>query len=259
MQKKSGHVLLCALALVILTTPGMLLAQESEGRLAEEWKMTVKSGHQAEFETALKAHMAVRKDNGDSRQWDVYTPVTGENLNDYVIRACCFNWADFDGFTAWDKNKPTVMQDWFANVDMHVEHYAHFFEEIDMDNSHWPDDGKTAAYVGVTEFYIAPGAASEFATARGEMSQVAINQGWATPDHQWVWGDQIGGKPTNFLAVGFENYADMAPGEQSFFEFLAEKMGAEMAANLLNKFSSSTHGSEYTIYQHRTDLSTSMD
>ena len=53
------------------------------------------------FEAALKAHMAKRVEMGDARSWQVYQAVTGDEMNNYVIRSCCHSWADKDSYQAW--------------------------------------------------------------------------------------------------------------------------------------------------------------
>ena len=92
------------------------------------------------------------------------------------------------------------------------------------------------------------------------MSQVAINQGWGTSDRSWIWTSTIGGKERNAIVVPHKNFADMAPGEESFYEFLSKHMGSEEAAgDLLKKFSSATWGTEFTIWEHLPGLSMSQD
>ena len=92
------------------------------------------------------------------------------------------------------------------------------------------------------------------------MSQIAINQGWASADRNWVWLTSIGGKASQSIVVPYKNYADMAPGEQSFFEFLVKQLGSEEAAGeLMNAFSSATQSTEYTVWELQPDLSMSED
>jgi hypothetical protein len=243
--------------LLFFTAPAALMAQETAGNLSESWTMTVKRGQQAAFETALKNHVKVRSESGDPRNWQVYVPVTGTEMSRYVIRACCFTWADQDTFTSWTMNTPSVMGDWYANVDQYVESYAHYFSQVDLDNSHWVSADQPVSLIGVTDYQVAAGKALKFAAARQEVSQIALNQGWAA-DHHWAWMEQIGGKPMVSLAIPFENYAAMATPGQDFMTFVAEKKGAEAAAALFRRFASGISGSQYTIWMHRPDLSMSV-
>lgn len=81
------YSILCLLLLI----PGWCVAaDEKEPTLiADSWTMVPKAGHEDQFETALKEHLAMRSEKGDSRQWMTYTPVTGSDLNHYVVRSCC--------------------------------------------------------------------------------------------------------------------------------------------------------------------------
>lgn len=232
-------------------------AQAMPGTLAEEWYMTVKDGHQLDFENALRAHAKVRRDNGDPRRWDVYTAVTGDDLNTYILRACCFTWKDQDAYLAWEDSQPAVMSDWVSNAHPHVEKYAHYFDDMDLANSHWPDDDKPVNYLGVMEYFVAAGHGATLSAARSEISQIALNQGWSAAGHRWAWTERIGGEAMTALAVPFENYAAMQPGGETFVEFLIDHLGEEAAMELQRKFASSISASKYTIWRYRSDLAPS--
>jgi hypothetical protein len=259
MKKPLIFKLACTALLLLLTVPGPITADETP-KLSETWAMTVKSGHEADFEAAFKAHGAVRAgEHQDPQEWDMFSPVTGSDFRTYVLRSCCFDWADLDANEAWSNENPEVMQDWFANVHPHVESYAHFFWELDTANSHWGKSGEAFKFIGVTGWDLIPGHADDFTKAKEKISQIAINNGWATEDRAWGWSTRIGGKSHVSLAVPYSSYADMAPGEESFFEFLTKHMGAEGAAELMEQFTSSVHKSSYTIWRHRPDLASSSE
>jgi hypothetical protein len=253
MKKKAIALIISVLA---LSFSSGIFAQQTQGTLAESWAMTIKKGEQANFEAAFKAHAAVRKQAGDPRQWDVYVPVTGDNMAVYGIRTCCFTWADQDAYTEWERTHPEVMADWGSNVDQYVAHYGHYFSEVDLDHSHWGDSGQAIKYVGVTNYTIEPGKGAAFNAARAELSQIAINQGWAE-NHRWAWMDQVGGEPVVSLAVPFANFADMGDDEQTFRSFLVEQAGEEGAEELMERLGDSIESSNYEIWAHRPDLSTS--
>jgi hypothetical protein len=150
------------------------------------------------------------------------------------------------------------MEDWNKNVQDHLESVSHYYYEMDTANSVWTDT-QSPHMIGVTEFAIAAGKIAQFHAARAELSQVAINQGWAANGEKWSWFDRVGGSPMSGLAIPFDNFADMAAGEQSFGAFLSSKMGEEKAAELMAEFSSSVSSSSYMIWVHRPDLSVSKD
>jgi hypothetical protein len=125
---------------------------------------------------------------------------------------------------------------------------------------HWSEGAGSSRLFGVTEWTIKGGHAADFAAAREKMSQVAIDQGWATADRNWLWARTIGGRETQSIVIPYRNYAAMTPGDESFYAFLAKQLGSEEAASELFKtFSGATWGSEYTVWEHRPDLSMSED
>jgi hypothetical protein len=244
---------LLLLALLLALLPQAVLAQAPTGSLAEDWTLTVKSGHKAQFEAALRDYVDLGKKHNDPR------PDTGSEMTRYVARSCCYNWADQDAYASWQGQNPKVDEFWHSNVAEHIESMSHYYFEMDLANSHWPENLTAPAMVGVTEFSIATGKVAQFHAARAELSQIAINQGWSAAGNHWSWFDRIGGSPSVDLAIPFENYADMASDRQPFATFLTEKMGAEKAAVLMEKISSGVTSSTYTIWVHRPDLSSSKD
>jgi hypothetical protein len=131
---------------------------------------------------------------------------------------------------------------------------------VDWSNSHWNEGADSSRLYGVTEWAIKGGHGAGFAAAREKMSQIAINQGWANTERNWAWMTTVGGRSTESIVIPYKNYADMAPGEESFFQFLSKHLGSEEAAgDLLKSLSAASWGSSYTVWEHRPDLSMSKD
>ena len=57
------------------------------------------------------------------------------------------------------------------------------------------------------------------------------------------------------IVSSYSSYADMAPPEQSFTEFLSEKVGEEEARKILSDFSANFTKSDYSVWQHQEALS----
>lgn len=241
--------------LAFMLLPISLFAQESSPNLVESWEFVPKPGHQADFEAAFREHAAVRVEAGDPRAWDVYVPEVGDALDTYAVRHCCFAWADQDAYQEWNIEHPEIFKHWNDTVAPHVGSISHYYYEMDFANSHWPEGIGTPHLVGVTRFSIAPGKAAQFHAARSEISQIALNQGWSAAGNHWGWYDRVGDEPVAGIAIPFDNFADMTPGEQQFSAFLVEHMGEESAAALMERLSSSISGSSYTIWVHRYDMS----
>jgi hypothetical protein len=133
-------------------------------------------------------------------------------------------------------------------------------ESTDYENSHWPQDGSASGpYFGVTTWKLKMNAGSGGRDARVKISQAAIESGWGDQGRQWLWISRIGGEPTLMLVNSFENYADMAPPEPNFYDFMSETMGKEELDALFQEFGSDFASADYTIWMYEEDLSTPGD
>jgi len=254
-MKKS---LLIAFSAVLLLPLGLVAqedgADEAPQPLSDVWMIVPKAGMEAEFTAAAAAEVAAQAEAGSSRSWQAFRPVVGHNLNVVQYRHCCFDWADVDVLVAED-TKLGLNDSWNENVDPYVEHYHHYYERNDWENSHWPAEGTNGPYYGVTGWSIKQGAGPAGGQAKDKMSQLALNDGWANADNNWLWLSRVGGKPKIAIVSSYENYADMAPPEQSFFEFASEKLGAEEAGAMFSDFGNGFTDSDYTIWVRDESLS----
>lgn len=243
--------------LAALLLPVGVVAQESEAPppLTDVWMMVAKAGMEPQFEDAIAAHMAFRAEKNDSRKWQTFTPVIGDKLNLYQFRACCFDWADEDAYGAEAEDKG-FGKNWNENVHQYVDHYHHYLNRTDWENSYWPDEGTDGPYFGVTTWVLKEDAPSAAGKARKQMSQLAKDGGWGEKGSPWLWLHQIGGKDKLSLVSSKSSFADMAPPEQSFYEFASQQLGSEKKADaMFEQFSSGLASSDYTIWKRRKDLS----
>ncbi len=220
--------------------------------------MVPKADMYDEFEAALADYMEWRAGEGDSRVWSVFTPAIGHNLGVYQFRACCFEWADQDPYNA-EALERGYGEKWAETVDQYVDHYHRYMEFVDWQHSHWPDDDSTdGPYFGVTtwSWKIGAGTGSDSNDARKKMSSMALESGWGEAGNNWLWLRRIGGKPMLMVVSPYSNYADMAPPEKSFFDFISEQMGSEEEADaLFDTFGSGFADQDYTVWRYREDLS----
>ena len=259
MKRTSFLVSLAGIA--ALTLPLSLVAQEDGDApppLSDVWVMVVKPGMMAEFNEAMATHVQFRKDAGESRTWDAFRVAVGHNMTPIGVRSCCFEWADLDVFEA-ENEALGLTANFNENVGRYVEHFHHYFERSDWANSHWPDTGTGGPYYAVTSWVDKAGSGPEAAAAREAMSQFAKNEGWADEDNNWLWYSRVGGNEITSLVSSYDNYADMAPPEQSFFEYAAEKLGEEEAGKMFKAFGSGFEDSDYTIWKYDESISTPKD
>lgn len=250
MQRQKSLTALVALSLLFASVSAHA-QDESPPNVADLWVVTVDYANAAAFEEAFKTHGVARKEAGDPRSWQVYTAAAGGELNTYSIYSCCFKWADADAYDEWTLDSG-IMGHWNEQVAQYVDDYRHQFQVVDLDNSNWPDDASAYNYFGVTSWQPKPGAENSRQAALKAFTAVAKENGWSRP---WSWSYGVGGDAEMILVSPYVNYADMEPPEQSFFEFVAEHLGAEEAARLFGDFGNSFWSSEYTIYLLRRDLS----
>ena len=258
---KKATILAGLAAFLALGLPlhGVADEHETPGPLTDVWYMVPKQGMEAEFEAAVKEHVRFRVDSGETQEWSIYVPVIGHNMSIYQFRSCCHTFADLDTFQAEAMEKGLGAH-WNENVHQYVDHYHHYLERNDWEHSHMPEDGGPYKYYGVTSRVWKQGAGPGPNEARKQFSKIAKEQGWADDDHQWLWLSRIGGKPMMMLVSPMDNFADMAPSDPSFYDFLSERLGSEAAADaLFEEFDSGFESSDYTVWTEREDLTAAGD
>jgi len=255
MNKNTLLYRLCFAFALVLLAPGAA-AQDLPPKLAELWVLEIEPGQGEAFRAGVKAHVAFRQELGDPRPWQAYVPLLGDNLNRFVVRHCCFEWADADTYRQWDEDHPEVGAHYVEHVAPHTASAAHFFETIDWANSHWSDAGGPHSLFAITEFRVTPGNSGAFDEARVKLSQIAIQNGWASDDHAWLWLSSIGGEPTQAIAIPHRDFASLAGRQPTFADFLAERMGSpEKAAEMMQSLMSAVATIDYQIWEHQPDLS----
>lgn len=261
MKKTSILVSLAGIAALLLSLS--LTAQEEEAAeapppLSDVWMVVVNAGMAADFDAAMAAHMQFRKDAGESRDWQAYRVAVGHNMSPIQFRSCCFDWADLDAHEAENIDKG-IGENFNANVAQYVEHYHHYIEETDWENSHWPDDGTSGPYYGVTSWKNKQGRGPASNDAKEKLSQLGITGGWANDDNNWLWFSRIGGDSMTAIVSSYANYADMEEEDPTFFEFVAEELGAEEAGATFGAFGNGFEDSDYTIWVLDESISTPAD
>ncbi|MBT8086134.1 MAG: hypothetical protein HKN35_13430 [Woeseia sp.] len=257
-KKMKNIISLLSVLILFAATPLSVLAEhhEKQPELDDVWMVLPKKGMEAEFSEAVKAHMEWRERQGESRGWDAYTVVLGDNPNIYMFRAGLFDWPEMDGFVKEDGEKG-FGKHWNDNVHQYVDHYHHYFERMDFEHSNWPEDENDFKYYGVTTWVWKEDAGSESSEARKTISKILLDEGWGEQGNNWLWHSRIGGKPELKIVSGFENFADMARPEVSLYEFLSEHMGSgEEVQAMFDAFNSGFASSDYTVWAHNEELST---
>ena len=124
---------------------------------------------------------------------------------------------------------------------------------MDIENSHWSDEASAFAYFGVTSWNIKPAKYRDFEAMKKKYSKMAKD--WAGDEIYWAWLSRIGGTSQEALVAPYKNFADMAPPEQTFREFVVETVGQEKADALNAKFSGALADEDYTVWRLVPELS----
>ena len=251
MKKTSFITSLLGTALLVIPL-GLMADHHERPGLSDVWLIMPKAGMMQQFEAAVRTHMAFREDAGETRNWQTYSVALGSNPMLYQFRAGDMNYADQDAWIVEDQEKG-LGDNWFGNVDQYVDHYHHYMESADYENSNWPADLPQMQYYGVTSWPLKQGAGPGSGEARKQLSKIAMDNDWG---YNWLWLTREAGEPQLMIVSPYENFAAMEPPEQEFFDFVAEKLGSEEeAGKIFAQFSGGFTGSSYTVWSYRPDLS----
>ena len=253
---KTNKFFLSALTAVMILLPLSSQAAETWPSVSEMWTMVPKADQGDEFFKGLKEHMEFRSENGDPWVWKTYTPMMGDDVNLVAVRVCCFNWADADTYREWSEANPQVVEHFNKHVGAHVEKYGHHYSEVSWANSNIKSEWGPYRYFAVTEFTVKPGRRGEFDESRDAISQISLNQGWATEDRPWMWARSVGGESSESIVIPMKNMADMDRDDQNFFNFMSKVMGSDEAADeLFGKLAATVATRDFQIWQLHEDLS----
>ena len=230
--------------------------EEERGAISDVWVFAVKRGMEEEFDTAMKEHIAVRKEMGEPRTWYGYRAEVGHHPGLIMYRSTPMSYADHDAYLGSDMG--AIGEAFNENIDPLVDHYHHYIDSYDWKNSHWPE-GKATEGPLFTEVLRKwkPGGGYASNKARERMSQIALNDGWAEKGYEWLWVDRTGGEPAQAIVFPRANYAEMAPSGEGFGAWLTEQVGSdEEAAEIFETWLSGVSAVKVTIWRYDPELST---
>lgn len=232
--------------------PAAAAAQAMPGNLADFWVFWPKAGHEAQFEAAVKSHLAWRKQAGEGWTWEAYQPVVGTDLTRFVFRSGDHHWADFDAQQAWEMTSKSG-EAFNRDVAPHVERYQHTIDEEDFAVSHW-DVGPDYRYFQVQSHEVQAGASGALREATAAIHKALQAGGWPG---SYSIAREIGGAGAFSLVFPYTNYAAMEEPKPGFMECLAKGAGSMDAAQaMLAKFDGAAKLVDTTVYVARPDLST---
>ena len=246
------------LALVAFAAAPVLAESHEEkmpGPIADLWLVWPKAGHEAQFATAIQAHLAWRKQAGEGWTWSGFQPLVGTDLTYYVFRSGDHEWADLDAQGAWEV-KTKAGAEFNKSIMPHVDRLEHYITEQDFANSHWAD-AEDYQYFWVEDHVVKSGHQQDVREALGVLTKGLVDGGWTG---SWAVSRPVGGTGGVLtLAFPYRTFAEMKEPEPGFVEILTKGMGsAEAAGAAMGKWDASIESTTTTIYVYRPDLSTKM-
>lgn len=230
--------------------PAIAAAQTMPGKLADFWTFWPKVGHEAQFEAAMKSHLAWRKLAGEGWTWEAYQPTVGTDLTSYLFRSGQHFWANFDAQQAWEAAN-RASEAFNRDVVPHVERSEHWIEEEDYEISHWVD-GPDYRYFQVQSHKVKAGANGAIRAAAAAIHEALQAGGWTG---SYAVAREITGSGAFKLAFPYTTYAAMEDPKPGFMEVLGKGAGSEEAAQaLLQRFDDAVESMATTIFVTRHDL-----
>lgn len=226
-------------------------AQEGEpGTLAQEYFITAKPGHEAQFEAGYKAHTEWHRAN-DPWTWHTWEVVNGKHLGQFIARTVEHHWADFDGR---EKMNEADGKHFTQYVLPHVQSTSSRIVNGMPKISRWPEGG-VPPLVSVITFHVKYGADQEFVHAITQISEAIEKSNWPTTGYAWLTVVNGGRTPTYILALPYNSWADMKDPEKSLVAMLAEVYGDEGAGKIMGTFGKTVEYETSFIVAFRKDLS----
>ena len=247
---KYGLTTTVAFLSLSLLIPNAMAESKSPEILAESWVMTPKSDKVGDFQQALKDHSKHRAELKDPRKWDLYSQVLGNNMDTVIARSFGFSWADMDAYASWSQDK-NPGQHFNDAVMPKLSNLGHYLSVIDDANSHWGPE-VTFRYVGVSSYNVKQGHQGAMEKDIKLFSDVAKANNWP---YNWSWSDSVTGGAEVYLAVPYQNWAEMAPPDETFAELLDKHFGDETKTEeTLQRWDSHFESLDYDVYALRPDL-----
>ena len=251
---KNKKLLLGLLVILLLSLFSQNLYAQDKN-LAKVYYVSVKPGHGADFESALKKHAEWRKQAGDPWTWYVYQVVNGQNLGDFVIRSGNHTWADLDNYEDF-LAKGAV--DFNKNVSPHIASISNAITSVDTASVNWPSNEEEANLISVTTFHLKPGHEWAFSQVVHKFDK-AIKENNRKEHYAFIWNVNGGEGSRVSLVQPYKNWAAMQEPKESFGGFVHRVFGPYESQKLWDDFNAAVSCSESVVVKMRTDLSVLPD
>ncbi|AOE48942.1 hypothetical protein [Kangiella sediminilitoris] len=246
---KQYCLLMATCSLIFLFSSQAFSAEEKPAAMAEMWHFVIDPADGQAFEKAFKEHVEFRKNNGDTRDWWVYTPHTGVLGRDYYVRHCCFKWGQHQKYVDME-GMDKLSQDWYDGPAKYVKKTKHFYSWVDRENNHWPKDTKSN-FLRLAHYKLKVD--SDMGPVVKEISDLAKKIGWK---RAWGWSYENNMDGTYLtLAMPSADFAGFESPNPNFEEAAIKEIGEEKYKNLFDRFDSNVESRHFRIMRYRPGLS----
>lgn len=243
-QLTAGLCLVLALALPAA-------AQEEMGTLTQVIGVKLNNGSAAQFEDAVKTHLAWHKAQNDSWRWHAYEVLTGPHTGEYRYVSPGHSWKDYDGRESFEKADAADIAKTFGP---HLESTMNMFYRVRTEISRMPDSIEPTLLANVIHMVLHPRAVPDFEAMMVKVHEAMSKTDWGGY-YIWYMLENGGTSPEYAIVFPLEKFADMTPPEKPFPAMLEEALGRHDAAEVMETIMGAIESERTEILKFRSDLS----
>lgn len=240
-----------AILLLFVLSSFIMTSQEEQRYLLNISELTIKPGHDEQFNEGVKRYKSCYQENGGEDTWNIWKRIQGAG-NVYVLTSVMENWAEMDDESEEqaDQECRNIIREY---VWPHIESSSYNIARFMPEMSKAPGGNNPLVWVTFFEVNNTP----DFQEVIKEVSS-SFREDQGEPLGYWY--SYMGGgadAPNYMVSVPYRNFAELDVERDGPWEMLTKKHGAARAGEMRNKFRNSVDDIWSYLYTYKTDLSMS--
>ncbi|WP_324719917.1 hypothetical protein [Salinimicrobium sp. HB62] len=229
----------------------MMTSQEGQSFLLNVSELTIKPGHDEQFNEGVKRYKSCYQENNGEETWNIWKRIQGAG-NVYVLTSTMENWAEMDDESEEqaDRQCRDIVREFiWPHIESSNYSIARSMPEISA------SPGENMQLVWVTFFDVEN--TSDFREVVDAVSSAFKD---AEGEPRGYWYAYMGGAadaPNYMVSVPFENFAELDVERDGPWDVLTKKHGEARAGEMRNKLRNSVDDIWSYLYQLKEDLSMS--
>lgn len=233
-------------ACFVLLLPTTTQAQDSEPKLTDLTRFTVKFGHDANFTEGVKKWTKCYKDNNGTDTWNMWHRLQGEE-NIYVVASDMENWAEMGKSDAAGKACQSVAQQF---ITPHVE------SRDDQNSRSMPEISRKAPNTDASVIWVysfkVNNSSAFLEIVKDITSTIASKEG----DNRGYWFQRISGEGTNYyVSTPFKDFAALDADTDNVWKVYESVHGKKKTEDTRNRFRATLDETSNYMYKLETELS----